>query len=152
MAMHTIYLGADHRGYARKNELKVLLEGCHPGMVEVVDLSEAEPDGLDDYNDCALVVCKQVQADENAVGVLLCASAHGVTMQSNRLKGIRAVNVVSEESARVARIEDWANVLCMSAEQLTADEMEKIVKVFCHTPYGQEERYARRAKRLDEEA
>lgn len=150
MAMHTIYLGADHRGYARKNELRELLKNCHPGMVEVVDLSEQEPEGLDDYNDCAIAVGKKIQNDESAVGVLLCSSAHGVTMQANRMKGIRAVNVASERSAEKARIEDWANIACMSAEDLTVDEMEKIIKVFCHTRYGQEERYARRARRLDE--
>lgn len=151
MHQHTIYLGADHRGYERKNELKALLEGCHPGMVEVVDLSEAVPEDLDDFNDPAIAVGKKVRDDENAVGVLLCASAHGVTMQANRLKGVRAANIGSEESARLARNDDWANVACLSADQLTEEEMEKIVKTFCHTRYGQEERYARRVKRLDEE-
>lgn len=151
MQQYTIYLGADHRGYQRKNELKALLENCHPGMVQVVDLSEATPAELDDYNDPAIAVGKKVREDEHAVGVLLCASAHGVTMQANRLKGVRAVNLTSTESARLARTEDWANVACLSAEQLTAEEMESIVKVFCHTPYGSEERYERRAKRLDEE-
>lgn len=151
MAMHTIYLGADHRGYERKNELKKLLANCHPGMVEVVDLSEAVPEAFDDFNDPAIAVGKKVRDDENAIGVLLCASAHGVTMQANRLKGVRAANIDSEESARLARNDDWANVVCLSAEQLTTPEMEKIVKTFCHTKYGQEGRYARRVKRLDEE-
>ncbi len=151
MQPYKIYLGADHRGYERKNELKLLLKNCHPGMVEVIDLSEETPAELDDFNDPAIAVGKKVQADENAIGVLLCASAHGITMQANRLKGVRAANIDNEESAKLARNDDWANVACLSAERLTAAEMEKIVKTFCHTRYGQEERYARRVKRLDEE-
>lgn len=151
MEKHTIYLGADHRGFTAKNELKTLLEACHPGMVDVVDLSEKEPEGLDDYNDCAILVSKKVLGDPLGVGVLLCGSAHGVTMQANRIKGIRAANVMSEESAKKARTEDSANVVCLAGEGMTVEEMERIVKMFCHTPFGEEERYKRRAARLDEE-
>lgn len=151
MQGYTLYVAADHRGFEKKNELVKILADCHPGMVKVEDLGPDSYNEEDDYNDAAVVVAKAVLSDEHSFGILLCGSAHGVTMQSNRFRGIRAVNVDTVESAKHARTNDYANVLCLSADYLDLDKMDEIIKAFCHTQPDPAEKYQRRAKRLDEE-
>lgn len=150
MAMHTIYLGADHRGYERKNELKELLVNCHPGMVEVVDLGYSEYNEGDDFNEPAKAVAKAVADDKNSLGVLLCGSGHGVCIQANKVKGARAVRVRDAEDAVSGREHDWANIVCMPADELDANTMEKIVKSFCHAKILDDERHQRRMGKLEE--
>lgn len=151
MQQYTIYLGADHRGFEKKNELKQLLEYCHPGMVKVEDLGAHTYEAEDDFNDPAIAVSQAVAGNEYSFGVLVCGSAHGVCMQANRFRGVRAINASDLESVKAGREDDYANVLCMSGDRLTADEMEKLVKAFCHTRPKSEEKYRRRAERLDAE-
>lgn len=151
MHEYTIYIGADHRGFERKNELVKLLEGCHPGMVKTEDLGAFEYVADDDFNDPAKAVSRAVLGNEYSFGVLVCASAHGVCMQANRFHRIRAINVLDSESAKLGREDDYANVLCMSADQLSAEEMERIVKAFCHTHPKSDEKYLRRMQKLEED-
>lgn len=149
MPEYTIYLGADHRGFEKKNELIKLLAECHPGMVKVEDLGYFEYVADDDFNDPAIAVAKAVNANEHSFGVLLCGSGQGVCMQANRSRA-RAVCVKTAEDAKLGREHDWANVVCMPADELSATEMEKIVKAFCHAKPLDDERHNRRMKKLEE--
>ena len=149
MPEYTIYLGADHRGFEKKNELKTLLEGCHPGMVKVADLGAFEYVADDDFNDPAKAVAKAVLENEHSFGVLLCGSGQGVCMQANR-SGARAVCVKTPEDAKLGREHDWANIVCMPADELSSEEMEKIVKAFCHAKPLDDERHQRRMQKLEE--
>ena len=71
-------------------------------------------------------------------------------MQANRFKGVRAAHCSTEESAKLAREHDDANILCMSAHFLSEEEMQKIIKVFLETNFTNLERRVRRINRLDE--
>jgi len=151
MPEYTIYVGADHRGFAKKQEVISLLQNCHPGMVHVEDLGALELDPDDDFNDPAIAVSKAVLANEHSFGVLICASSQGVCIQANRFKGIRAISARTPEDAVVGREDDYANIVCLSGEHLSATEMEKIVKALCHTRPKTDDRYLRRVRKLDEE-
>lgn len=151
MPEYTIYLGADHRGFAKKNELKVMLEACHPGMVKVEDMGAFELAPEDDFNDPAKAVAKAVAENEHSFGVLICASAHGVCMQANRFHGVRAINALDSESAKLGREDDYANVVCLSADQLSVEQMEPIVKALCHAHPKTDEKYQRRMRKLEED-
>ena len=148
MPDYTIYLGADHRGFAKKEELFPILNSCHEN-VSVEDLGADEYHEDDDFNDPAIAVAKAVAHNPHGIGVLLCGSAHGVTMQANRLKSARAINALTPESAAAGRRDDHANIVCLAADQLDVDSMEQIIKTFCHTRPATEERYLRRVRRLD---
>lgn len=150
MQPYTLYVGADHRGFEKKTQLIKLLENCHPGMVRVEDLGAHTLDPEDDFNDPAVAVAQAVQGNEYSFGVLVCGSGQGVCMQANRFKGVRAIDVDSVDQARVGREDDYANVVCLSGDHLSAEEMEKIVKALCHTHPKTDEKYLRRVRRLDE--
>ena len=142
-----IYIGADYRGLDRKKQLQDFL--AEQGR-EVTDLGAYEYVEGDDFNDAAIAVAQAVREDNGSFGILICDSAHGMTIQANRFRGIRAANCDSEESARLAREHDDANVLCMSAHFVDELKMKAIVKAFLDTQFEALERRVRRINRLDE--
>ena len=142
-----VFVGADYRGFELKNELlKFLVENDYSttdeGIYEYVEGG--------DFNDPAVKVALSVRENPGSFGILICDSAHGMTMQANRFKGIRAAHCDSPESAILAREHDDANILCLSARFIDTMEMQKIVKVFLETDFNNIERRVRRINRLDE--
>lgn len=141
-----IFVGSDYRGFSKKQKI---LNALAKNEYDVNDLG-AYDDSENDYNDPAVAVSKMVRKNRDARGILVCDSAHGMTIQANRFKGIRAANCDTEESAKLAREHDDANVLCLSAHFVKEDEMQKIITVFLETKFIDLERRIRRINRLDE--
>lgn len=142
-----VFVGADYKGFEHKNNLVGFL--VEKGY-EVVDKGAYEYSEGDDFNDPAVAVATEVREDTGTMGILICDSAHGVTMQANRFKGIRAAHCDSVESAKLAREHDDANVLCLSAHFVNNDLMREIVLTFLETSFTNLERRVRRINRLDE--
>ena len=142
-----IFIGADYRGFERKNELSGFLVGQN---YKVTDTGAYEYIEGDDFNDPAIKVAKSVRENPGTFGILICDSAHGVTAQANRFKGIRAAHCDSEESAKLAREHDDANILCLSAHFVDSEKAKEIVKTFLETNFEPLERRVRRINRLDE--
>ena len=142
-----VYIGTDYRGFEKKQALMVFLG--EQGF-DVVDKGAYEAKTGDDFNDPAIAVAKEVRDDYGSFGVLICDSAHGMTMQANRFKGIRAAHCSTAESAQLAREHDDANVLCLSAHFLDEAKMQEIASTFLTTNFDNLERRVRRINRLDE--
>ena len=142
-----VFVGADYRGFEKKQAvLKFLAEGGD----EVVDMGAYEYNEGDDFNDPAVAVAQAVRENLGARGILICDSAHGVTMQANRFKGVRAVHCDTVASAKLAREHDDANVLCLSAHFMSDEQMREVIEVFLATDFENLERRVRRINRLDE--
>lgn len=142
-----VYIGSDYRGFERKNQLLKSLPANDYNIIDVGAYSYHEGD---DFNDPAIAVARNVRKDRDSKGILICDSAHGVTMQANRFKGVRAAHCENEESAILAREHDDANVLCLSAHFLDEETMKKIILTFLETKFSNLERRVRRINRLDE--
>lgn len=142
-----VFVGADYRGFELKNRLVGFL--LNKGY-ETVDEGAYEYSEGDDFNDPATAVSRAVREEAGSRGILICDSAHGVTIQSNRFKGIRAAHCDSVESAGLAREHDDANVLCLSAHFIDEELMKEIVTKFLETDFVNYERRVRRINRLDE--
>jgi len=138
-----VYLGADHRGFKLKEKLRDHLadEG-----VKVVDMG-TDSDEPVDYPLIAQKVAGKVRQDSDDRGVLVCGSSAGVSIAANKVKGIRAFQAWTEEVARATRNDDDGNVLCLSADLQTLDEVKPIIKAFLSTPFDKAER---RVRRLDQ--
>ena len=142
-----IFVGSDYRGFERKNQLIPFLnELGYP----VEDVGAYEYNEGDDFNDPATAVASKVREGHDVKGILICDSAHGVTMQANRYKGARAAHCSSVESAKLAREHDDANILCLSAHFVDENLAKEIVKTFLETNFEKMERRVRRINRLDE--
>ena len=143
-----IYIGADHRGFELKEELKkFLIEKEY----EVEDLGAFEYDQNDDYPDFARQVAERVAGDpEHSRGVLLCGSGTGMDAAANKVKGIRATLAFSKEITRAARNDDDVNVISLPADFLKSQEAEEIAEIFLKTPFEAVERRARRLQKIAE--
>lgn len=142
-----IFVGADYRGFGLKQQL---LEFLATKDFTVFDEGTYAPHDSDDFNDPAITVARKVREDMDARGILICDSAHGMTMQANRFKGIRAAHCDTAESAVLAREHDDANVMCLSAHFLDKQTAEQVVEAFLATDFVPLERRIRRINRLDE--
>ncbi len=107
-----IYIGADSAGFELKAEvIKHLGEEGY----EIFDL------GTDSSASChypifASAVCEAVQKElDTSFGILICGTGIGMSMCANKHRGIRAALCQDTYSARMTRIHNNANVLCMGA-------------------------------------
>lgn len=142
-----LFLGADYRGFELKEGLMRLL--AEQGYT-ITDEGVFEQSDGDDFNDPAIAVAKEVRETPGSFGILICDSAHGMTIQANRFRGIRAAHCANSESAKLAREHDDANVLCLSAHFIKKELAFEIAKAFLETNFEQLERRVRRINRLDE--
>ena len=143
-----LFVGADYRGFEKKKELLKFL-AKNPDY-EVTNVGAYSYHEGDDFNDPAIAVARAVKREHEAKGILICDSAHGVTIQANRFKGVRAAHCESVDSAKLAREHDDANVLCLSAHFVADEQIPEIVTAFLDTKFEPLERRVRRINRLDE--
>ncbi len=141
-----IYIGADHRGFELKNQLRDFLKAKG---YQVVDMGAESYDKNDDYPDFASAVARKVSLDyENARGILLCASGVGVDVVANKFRNVRSALVLSPDQAFDSRNDDDSNVLSLPAEYLKPEEAQKILTVWLETPFAGEERFRRRLDKI----
>lgn len=145
----TIFIGADHRGFRLKEQLKDVLKS---DGYTVTDMGAAEYNGEDDYPDSAKAVAEQVaKAPEDARGIVICGSGSGVDIVANKFKGVRCALAMSPDHVNMARHDDNVNVLAIGSDFINEAAARSIVKVFLTTPFDKlEDRYMRRLRKIEE--
>lgn len=144
-----IYVGADHNGFAFKQQIVDFLRRSGH---DVIDAGDAQLDPTDDFPTFAAraVQALLTDSDKQARAILVCGSGQGMCMAANRFKGVRASLCWNVAEARAARNDDDSNVLCLSASQTKPEDVPAIVTSWLQTPFAGAERYVRRLKQLDE--
>lgn len=112
-----IYAGSDHAGFELKQAL--VAEARRLGH-EVVDLGPASAERVD-YPDFGAAVGRAVAGDPGSRGVLACGSGIGIGIAANKVPGVRAATVWDEESARLSRQHNDANVFSVGARLVPAE-------------------------------
>ena len=140
-----IALASDHAGYAEKERLKVLLSDLG---VEFDDLGTVSEESVD-YPDYARKVAEQVADGKVEQGVLVCGSGTGMAITANKVPGVRAAVGWSEETARLAREHNDANVLAIGARTTPPDVIPKIVRAWFGAEF-QGGRHAARVEKISE--
>lgn len=143
-----IAIGADHGGFALKQNLVIFLK---ERGYEVLDLGTDSLDSVD-YPDFALEVGKAIQTKEADRGILLCGSGVGVCITANKMKGIYAGLCHDSYSAKQGVEHDGMNVLCLGG-RIIGDELARLLVVsFLEAEYLGEgpggERFARRVTKI----
>jgi len=121
-----IALASDHAGYKEKEKLKPILKDLG---VEFDDLGTVSEDSVD-YPDYARKVAERVAKGEAEQGLLVCGSGTGMAIAANKVPGVRAAVAWNEESARLARQHNDANVLSIGARMMPEEEIPKILKAW----------------------
>jgi ribose 5-phosphate isomerase B len=124
-----IHLASDHAAFNEKQELLKYLDGKY----EIADLGTYSGDSTN-YPEWAKKLAENVRS-EKTIGILLCGSGIGVSMVANRYSGIRAALCRDEDDAKMSRLHNNANVLCLSGRKTPIDLIKKIVDTFLSTPF-----------------
>ena len=140
----TIALGADHAGYELKETLKRQL--ATQGHT-LIDLGTHSADSTD-YPDYAQAVARKVAGGEAGFGLLVCASGVGMSIAANKLPGIRAAVARDEAMAALVRQHNDANVLCLGAKFIEAEQALRIVRAFLEAGF-EGGRHQRRVNKLE---
>ena len=142
----TIALGADHGGFAAKNEIAALLRSAGH---QVLDCGAAALDDSDDYPDFGAAAARAIVTGKADAAILFCRSGIGMGIAANRCHGVRAAVAADANDARLCRQHNAANCLVLGADQLTSEAMKSIVKLWLSTPFSGEARHARRLNKLE---
>ena len=138
-----IAVGNDHRGVAAKNRVVAVLKALGH---EVSDLGAASAQSVD-YPDYAIPVAEAVAAGKADRGVLICATGHGMCIAANKVIGVRAANCRDLIDAEMSRLHNDANVMCLSADLISEDTMERMVKTWLGTKF-EGNRHSRRVEKI----
>ncbi len=145
-----IAFGNDHRGYAiRHKVLEVLRRLGH----EVVDVGTFSPDPVD-YPDIAERVGRMIQQQEVDRAILICGTGLGMCIAANKIPGVRAAPCHDDLTAEMSRRHNDANVLCLSADMLGEQLIDRMVEIWLSTPFegGRHARRISKIARLEEQA
>jgi ribose 5-phosphate isomerase B len=141
-----IVLGSDHRGYAVKQRLAGSLAKLGH---DVRDVGVETGDGACDYPDYALPVAESVAKGEAERGILVCGTGFGMCIVANKVRGIRAVTCRDPIEAEMSRRHNDANILCMSADFLGQELIDRMVQVWLTTDF-EGGRHQRRVEKISQ--
>jgi ribose 5-phosphate isomerase B len=126
-----IALGSDHAGFRLKEAIKeFLLDKGH----EVLDMGTTSEDSTH-YPIFAKEVSLAVQEGRADRGILVCGTGIGMSITANKFRGVRAALCLNEYMARMSRLHNDANVLCLGDRVLGEDLALAIVEVWLETPF-----------------
>ena len=104
-----IAIGSDLGGFELKEHIKKHLEELG---LEYKDYGTYNEDSVD-YPDCAVPVCRAIQDGEADMGILICGTGIGISIAANKHKGIRAALCGDVYSAKMTKVHNNANVICL---------------------------------------
>ena len=126
-----IVIGSDHGGFALKEEIKKHLEDKGVAFTDVGSYDGASVD----YPDIAKAACEKIISGECDKGLLFCGTGVGISIAANKMKGIRACCCSDPYSAKLTRMHNNANVLCMGGRVVSAGLAEMMVDLFLETEF-----------------
>jgi ribose 5-phosphate isomerase B len=136
-----IAIGSDHAGFEGKRRASEVLDKGTGGAESV------------DYPDFGAAVGRAVASGEADCGVVMCGSGIGISIAANKVAGVRAALCWNEETARLARQHNDANVLCIGARFVEPELAARMIRVFVETDFegGRHQQRVDKLSRLDEE-
>ncbi|QMS85418.1 ribose 5-phosphate isomerase B [Candidatus Xianfuyuplasma coldseepsis] len=141
-----IAVGADHGGFALKEEIKAFL--INEGH-DVTDMGTHSFTSTD-YNDHAIKVAEGVRDHTFERGILVCGTGVGMSIMANKVQGVRAALVHDVFTAKATRLHNDSNVLTMGGRVVGPGLALEIVKVWVDTAFSHEERHERRVQKIDQ--
>jgi len=140
-----IHVASDHAGYELKAALVAhLQEAGH----DVVDHGAHAYDPQDDYPAFCFTAGEAVVAEPGTLGVVIGGSGNGEQIAANKVTGVRAALAWNDETARLARQHNDANVVAVGARQHSLDEVIALVDAFVGEPFSGDPRHQRRIDQL----
>ncbi|MDR3128002.1 MAG: ribose-5-phosphate isomerase [Bifidobacteriaceae bacterium] len=146
-----IHIGSDHAGYELKTAvINYLQKLAH----DVIDHGALTYNSDDDYPVFCIDTAKAVMADLKAgidcLGIVIGGSGNGEQISANKVSGVRCALVWNEETAKLARQHNNANIVSLGARMYCESEAIKLVKTFINEPFSNGTRHIRRIKLISD--
>jgi len=138
-----VAIGADHAGYEDKEKIKRQLDALG---VQYEDVGTNSTESVD-YPIYAQRVAEKVVSGEVERGILVCGSGNGMQIAANKVRGVRAALAWNEETARLARQHNDANVLSVPARMISPEEVAKVIESYLNADF-EGGRHARRVNEI----
>lgn len=139
-----IIIGSDHAGFNLKNKLIKHLE---EKGIQVEDAGTHSTESCD-YPIIAKKVANKIINGNYTKGILICGTGIGMSITANKVNGIRAAVVSDTCSAKMSRLHNDSNILCLG-ERIVGEELAKdITDIWISTEFLGE-RHARRVKLIE---
>ncbi|MDE3236483.1 MAG: ribose 5-phosphate isomerase B [Bacteroidota bacterium] len=126
-----IAIGSDHAGFEYKEAVKKWLE--EKGF-QVKDFGTYSVSSVD-YPDFAHPVASSVENNETAFGILFCGSANGVAITANKHQHVRAGLCWENDVAKLVRLHNNANVICIPARFVALSLAQEMIENFMTTAF-----------------
>jgi len=136
-----VYLGSDHAGFELKS---AVAEAAAAAGHDVVDCGPPSYQPGDDYPPYVMRAAASAAANPGSIAIVIGGSGNGEQIAANKIDGIRAALAWTEETARLARQHNDANVLSLGARMYPVPDAVRFALVFLETPFSGEPRHQRR--------
>jgi len=139
-----VAIGADHGGFALKNELVTRLSKAY----QIIDIGAHALNPDDDYPDFAGAVALMVASGDVERGILVCGSGVGACIAANKVPGVRACLCHDTYSAHQGVEHDDMNILCLGARVVSVELAMELATAFLSASFSSEKRYHRRLEKV----
>lgn len=126
-----IAIGCDHAGFDYKTQIVPWLNKL--GW-QVHDFGTYSSDSVD-YPDYAHPAASAVEKKECAFGILICGSGNGVCITANKHQGVRAGLCWATDVARLIRLHNDANLICIPARFVALPLAQEMIELFINTAF-----------------
>jgi ribose 5-phosphate isomerase B len=129
-ASSRVVLAADHAGFALKESIKQYLTGKGMDTVDVGTFSE-------EAVDYPAIIRKGAAAllEYDCPGIVFGGSGNGEAIAANKVHGIRCALVYSDDTARLARAHNDANMMSLGARLTKQEDAKRFVDIFLSTEF-----------------
>ena len=126
-----VAVGFDNRGVAIRDQVIRVVQDLGHQFAQV----QAPQGQAAEYPEVAAMVAQQVQQGKAERGILIARTGMGMCVVANKFSGIRAIVCYDEFMAEMSRRYLDANVLCLSAELLGGQHVEKVIETWLKNPF-----------------
>lgn len=137
-----VVVGSDHAGFELKETIKKYLQDKN---IEVVDVGTNSLESTD-YPIYGNKVGHAVVDDNVDFGVVMCGTGIGISIAANKVPGVRAALVYDENTAKLAKEHNNANVIALGGRTTKPEDAIKILESYMEAKF--EERHKRRVDML----
>ena len=138
-------IGSDHGGFLLKQQVIDYLKKQNH---EVIDYGCNSLDSCD-YPLFAKEVAKDVSLEKVDFGILICTTGIGMSITANKFKGVRAALVTNLESAKLTRMHNNSNVICLGAKFTPYEDAIEFIDAFLNEKF-EGGRHERRVSLIEE--
>lgn len=139
-----IVIAADHAGFELK---EIIIKFIKELGYEVFDMGTSSSCSVD-YPDYAEAVAKAVSDGTYERGILICGTGIGMSIVANKFKNIRAALCNDLFTAKMSRLHNDSNILCMGSRVIGIGLAKEIVKTWLTTIF-EGNRHLKRLEKLN---